>query len=161
MGKRWKIIGFMIALNLTLASLGHAAASNLAISATILSKNQCKFKNPSSQILAFGNLDPVNAPDVTRQATLEFVCNGKDPLVTYFVSDDDGQHATGSDGNRMQHLTLPAAYIPYSFAVTPDTGTGSKGADITLTITGVIRGNDYRTAFAGGYSDQITITIQP
>jgi len=143
------------------ATFGLAGAADLSVSATILSKNQCKFKNPSSQMLSFGDLDPLNAVDVTRQATLQFVCNGNSPSVAYFVSDDDGQHAAAPDANRMQNLADPGAYLPYSFAVSPAGGTGTKGANVSLTVVGTIRSTDYQLAIAGTYSDQIVITVQP
>jgi hypothetical protein len=162
MGKKGIIICQLLALIVATAMTCLAGSTNLAVSATILSVNQCKFKNPSSRVLAFGDLDPLNASDVTLQATLQFVCNGKDPSVTYFVGDDDGQHETAPDANRMQHLTLPATFLPYTFSVSPTTGPEEvKGTNITLTITGTVRGEDYRTAFAGGYSDEIILTVQP
>jgi len=162
MGKTGIIICQLVFLLVATVTTCLAGSTNLAVSATILSVNQCKFKNPSSRVLAFGDLDPLNAQDVTLQTTLQFVCNGKDPSVTYFVGDDDGQHESAPDANRMQHLTLPATYLPYTFTVSPTTDTEEiKGTIITLTLTGTVRGEAYRTAFAGDYSDQIILTIQP
>jgi hypothetical protein len=162
MGKTGIILCQFVALLVATATSCLAGSTNLAVSATILSANQCKFKNPSSRVLAFGDLDPLNASDVTLQTTLQFVCNGKDPSISYFIGDDDGQNESAPDANQMQHLSLPANYLPYTFSVSPATGTEKvKGTIITLTITGTVRSEDYRMAFAGGYSDQIILTVQP
>jgi len=99
--------------------------------------------------------------DVTRQATLQFVCNGTSPSVTYLVSDDDGQNAAAPNANRMQHLSSPGLYLPYTFSVSPTAGSGTKGANITLTVTGTVKGSDYQTAVAGSYADQVVLTVQP
>lgn len=138
-----------------------AETTGLSVSATVISKNQCKFRNPSSQTLAFGDLDPLNPVDVTRQATLQFVCNGSSPSVSYVVTDDDGQNAVAPNANRMQHLSSPGNYLPYTFSVSPTSGSGTKGVDITLTVVGTVKGSDYQTAIAGSYADQVVLTVQP
>jgi spore coat protein U-like protein len=137
-----------------------AATTTINVSATILSKSNCKFSTNMAN-LAFGNLDPLAAPDVTRQATLTFVCNGKDDPATYLITDDDGQHETGLNRNRMQHGVVPSAYLLYSFALNPASGTVPKGMTQTLTVTGTLFGNDYRVAIEGTYTDVVTLTINP
>lgn len=161
MTKKGLIIYHLLLFVLLTATTCCADGTSLSVSATILSKNQCKFRNPSNQVLDFGNLDPLNAVDVTRQATLQFVCNGTSSAVTYFVSDDDGQNALAPDGNRMQHTTSPGNFLPYTFSVTPTGGTGTKGVDVALTVTGTVKGGDYQTVIAGSYADQVVITVQP
>jgi spore coat protein U-like protein len=139
-----------------------AGSTMISVSATILSKSECKF-NAKSADLAFGILDPLAAPapDVTRQTTIQFVCNGKDDPATYIITDDDGLHESGTNGNRMQHSTIPAAYLPYTFSVAPATDSVPKGANLPLTITGTVFSNDYRTAYAGTYTDVVVLTIIP
>lgn len=139
-----------------------AGSTTISVSATILSRNECKF-NAKSADLAFGILDPLAAPalDVTRQTTIQFVCNGKDNLATYFVTDDDGLYESGANGNRMEHSTIPAAFLPYTFSVAPATDSVPKGANLPLTITGTVLANDYRMAYAGTYTDIVVLTINP
>lgn len=139
-----------------------AGSTTISVSATILSKSQCKF-NAKSADLAFGILDPLAAPalDVTRQTTIQFVCTGKDDPATYFVTDDDGLQESGANGNRMQHSTFPAAFLPYTFSVAPATDSVPKGANLPLTITGTVLANDYRMAYAGAYTDIVVLTITP
>lgn len=150
----------LLMLLVAAASTCFAGSTTLSVSATILSKNNCKF-NSNALSLDFGTLDPVAAPDVTRQATLQFACNGKDNPATFFITDDDGLYETGPDGNRMQHDTLPAAFLPYALTASPLTGSVPKGVNQTLTITGTLLGNDYRTAYAGRYTDRVVLSINP
>lgn len=157
MGQTTKIICLWLTIITATSTSCFAAATSMAVSATILSNNQCKFKNPSSRDLPFGNLDPLNATDVILQSTLQFTCNGKDASVTYFIGDD----ATTPGVYQMQRLTPSVAYLPYTLAISPLTGTELKGTDIILTITATVLGNDYRLAPAGYYSDQVIVTVQP
>ena len=138
-----------------------AAAQTLGVAAVVLSKNTCQFNNPKSATLAFGNLDPLNPVDVTVNATLRFVCRGSDPIATFLISDNDGLHESGPNGNRMQHATNPAAYLPYSITLSPQTGNAPKNVNQTLTVSGTVLGSDYQTALAGNYADTVTILIQP
>jgi len=137
-----------------------AASTTISVSATILSKSNCKFKS-NSAALVFGNLDPLAHPDVTVQTTIGFVCNGADDPATYIIVDDDGLHETGPDANRMQHGTMSTAFIPYSFSLAPASGTVPKGVVQTLTVTGTVLGTDYQTALAGSYTDTVVITLNP
>jgi spore coat protein U-like protein len=150
----------MLLILTVLAGTCYAVPSTVNVSAVILSKSNCKF-NTKSAALDFGSLDPVAAPDVTRQATLTFTCNGSASQATYLITDDDGQHETGPNGSRMQHGTVPSAYLPYSFSLNPSSGTVPKGVAQTLTITGTVLGKDYRMAIAGTYADVVTLTINP
>jgi len=157
-----KIIVALLAL-IGVATSCFAGSTTVAVSATILSKSNCKF-NAKSASLVFGILDPLaspSPPDVTRQTTIQFTCNGKDDPATYIISDDDGLHENGANGNRMQHSTIPAEYLPYTFDVAPATGSVPKGATTTLTISGTVLGNDYRTAYAGAYTDVVVLAINP
>lgn len=138
-----------------------AAPAVISVSATILSKNQCKFSNPASQTLAFGTLDPLNAVDVTKQVQLSFTCNGADDPAAFSISDNDGLYAAGANLKRMQNLTTPGAYLPYDLAYSPASGSAPKGVTETLTVTGTVKGSDYQTAYVGDYSDTVTLTIQP
>lgn len=139
----------------------HAASQiPLTLSVTLLSKSQCKF-NTASATLAFGNLDPGNPIDVTTTATLGFRCIGSAPVATYVISDDDGLNELGIDGNRMQNLADPAAYLPYTLSLSPTSGSVPKKTDQTLTFTGTVTGSSYSGAVPGSYSDTMVVTLLP
>jgi spore coat protein U-like protein len=130
------------------------------VSATILSKSNCKFRSASA-VLDFGNLDPSNPVVVNTSTTIDFICRGSAPIATFLISDDDGLHETGVDANRMQHTAQPAEYIAYAFTYNPITDTVPKNADQILTITGTIQGADYQTAVPGVYADSVVLTLNP
>lgn len=153
------ILGGIVLLGAA-ANAGAAGSAPVSLSATILSKNQCKFQT-NTAVINFGNLDPSSPVDVTTSATLDFVCRGSAALATFSFSDDDGLHETGPDANRMLHDVLPGEYLPYALELDPVNGTVAKNATQTLTVTGTLLGADYQTALAGTYADTVTITIAP
>lgn len=136
------------------------AGSTITVSVVVLSKSICKFRSTAAS-LVFGMLDPGNAVDVTTVTSLEFRCMGGTPFATYAVTDDDGLHETGPNANRMRHLSVLTEYLPYSMAVSPDSGTVPKGEYRTLTVSGTVRGTDYRNSLPGAYSDTVVVTINP
>ena len=113
-----KIIwAFFITVNLivVLFSFAYAADTEIVtVSATVLSKNNCKF-NSATAALAFGTLESANPVNKTVSTTITFRCAGKDLNATFFISDDDGLHETGPNANRMRHATSLTEYIPYLF----------------------------------------------
>jgi len=137
-----------------------AGSGNMAISATVLSKNQCKF-NTAAATLNFGNLDPSNPVDVTASATFVFKCVGSDDPATFAMIDDDGLYETGPNANRMRHATDGAAYLPYGISLNPTSGSIPRNVNQNLTVTGTITGANYQTAIAGSYSDTVVISIAP
>ena len=136
------------------------AFASLAVSASILSKSNCKFSSASSA-LSFGNLDPGNPVDVIVSTTIGFRCMGSAPVATYLITDDDGMHDILPDGNRMRHTALPARFLPYQMTLNPVSGSVPKNVPQTLTVTGTVRGVDYQNAFAGDYADSVVITLEP
>lgn len=149
-----------IALLFLLPSLCPAASSTLTVSATVLSKSNCKFSTATSA-LAFGSLDPGNPVDVTVSTTIGFRCMGSAPVATFLITDDDGLHEILPAGNRMQHVALPAQFLPYEMTLAPVTGTVPKNVPQTLTVTGTVRGASYQNAYAGNYADTVVISIAP
>jgi len=142
-------------------SAGHAASSaTVTVSATVLSKSNCKFSSASAA-LSFGNLDPGSLADVTVTATIGFRCIGSAPLATFLITDDDGMNEIVPDGNRMAHGSLPAVFLPYEMTLSPTTATVPKNAPQVLTLTGTARWADYRSAPAGSYSDTVVVSIDP
>lgn len=151
---------FILFLLVTVAGNCLSAPTSITVQAVILSKSICKFKT-KGVALDFGLLDPVAATDVTRQTSIEFVCNGSADPATFLITKDDGLNASGPNGTRMQHSTTPANFIPYAVNLNPTSGTVPKSELQTLTVTGTILGNDYRNAIAGTYADTVTLTINP
>ncbi len=154
----FQIVALLLAV--LISKTASAARSTVTVSAVVLSKSICKFRS-SSAVLDFGLLDQGNAVDVTTVTSLEFRCMGSNPMATYAVTDDDGMHETGSNANQMQHLSVATEYLPYSMTVSPDSGMVPKGEYRTLTISGTVRGSDYRNALPGSYSDSVVLTINP
>lgn len=147
-----------------MASIGHAAdSSTISVTATVISRGYCWFTT-STASLNFGNLNPSNPVDITRNTTVFFRCfRWFNQPVTFFIGDDDGRYETGPNANRMRHTTIHSEYLPYSFNLNPTSGTvpGNPLVDRTLTISGTVRGVDYQNAAMGNYSDTVTISIEP
>ena len=152
----------LIFVLLTLASLANAADSGvLTVSATVLSKGQCRF-NSSTSALNFGSLDPANPIDKIATTTIIFRCQANgNALITFFVTDNDGLYKTGPDTPRMRHTTQTSEYLPYTLTYNPSSGSVPKVTDQNLTVSGTVRGNDYQDAYAGNYSDTVTLSINP
>lgn len=146
--------------SLLTAGLSHAAPVSISMTATVLSKSQCKF-NTAASALNFGDLDPANPTDKTVFTTIIFRCNGSANPATFFISDDDGLYETGPNANRMRHATITTEYLPYSITLNPVTDTVPRLTNQTLTVTGIVKGLDYQGIWAGGYSDTVIISINP
>jgi len=154
-------IAVLILVSIFWAGLSNAAETGLmTVTASVLSKSQCKF-NSKSSTLNFGSLDPVNPVDKTVNATITFRCGGSAANATFLISDDDGLYEPGSDANRMRHATNTTEYLPYTLTLNPASGTVPKNTDQTLTISGTVRGSDYQDAIAGDFSDSVVISISP
>lgn len=150
------------ALSLTSIPAPAQAAGNasVAIGATVLSKNNCVFRKPGSATLAFGNIDPSSGSNATAAASLTIRCGGASPQVSYALTHDSGLYETAVNANRMKHATLNE-YIPYSFALTPSSGTMPKKTDQVISITGTITPANFQNAMMGAYSDTVLVTVNP
>lgn len=157
-----KMLRFMVVLMILLPAIRAIAAgpNTLTVSATVLSKSNCKF-NSASSTLNFGALNPANSVDVTANASIILVCRGSAPIATFFISDDDGLYETGPNANRMRHSTVLTEYLPYDLTLTPTTATIPKNVNQTLTLTGTVRAANYQSAYVGSYADTVIITIAP
>lgn len=141
-------------------SMSYADTTTISVTATILSKSNCKF-NSNTGTLNFGNLDPANPVDRTVSTTVTFVCRGSEPSATFSITDDDGLYETAPNANRMRHTTVTTEYLPYSLTLNPTSGTVPKNVDQTLTISGTVKGTDYQNAYVGNFSDTVIISINP
>jgi hypothetical protein len=148
------LVTALIFMSLTMEGWG-ADIGSLAVSATVLSKSNCKFSTTTGDLI-FGTIDSGGTADVSATASLEFRCNGSAPIATYLITDNDGLNA-----NRMAHTTLAGNFLPYQLSYTPTTGSVPRGDILTLAITGTVRSSDYRAAMAGAYSDTVILSILP
>lgn len=144
----------LILMSLPIAVWG-ADIGALSVSATVLSKSNCKFSTPTGDLI-FGTIDSGGTADVSATASLTFRCNGSAPIASYLLSDNDGLNT-----NRMAHTTLAGNFLPYELSYTPTTGSVPRGDPVTLSITGTVRSSDYRVAMAGAYSDTVILSILP
>ncbi len=131
----------------------------LAVTATVLSKSNCKFDTKTST-LAFGALDPAVAADVNTTASVGYVCRGSAPVAAFLFTDDDGQNPSGPGARRMRHVAAPE-FLPYSLLLSPASGTIAKNAPGTLTVSGTVRWADFRGSMAGAYADSVVVSILP
>lgn len=140
----------------------HAATSsgNIAVSATIVSKNQCKF-NTTNLTLALGLIDPRSPLNTTQSVTTTITCVGNATDATYLITSDDGLYSTGANAPRMRHATLTTQFMPYALSITPASATIPKNVAQTITITGTVLPADVQNLAPGGYSDTVVITLTP
>jgi spore coat protein U-like protein len=150
------VLGFACALFLAAAQAANTIPAG--VSATVLSKSNCKFP-VGSLVLAFGAVDPAGSANAAASSSTTFTCAGSAPTATFLITQDGGLYV--SAGNRMQHATLPGVFLPYTLNLTPTSGTAPKNIAQTLTITGSITATDYQQAIAGNYTDTVTLTISP
>lgn len=144
----------LILMSLPMAVWG-ADIGALSVSATVLSKSNCRFTTTTGN-LVFGTIDSGGTADVSATASLEFRCNGSAPIATYLITDNDGLNT-----NRMAHTTSAGNFLPYQLSYTPTSGSVPRGDRLDLVITGTVRSSDYRAAMAGAYSDTVILAILP
>jgi spore coat protein U-like protein len=127
--------------------------TTVAVSANVV--GTCKFNNTGS--ISF-TLDPGVGGDVNGTiAQPAFWCTKN---ASYTISDDNGLHEDGSTF-RMQHVTNPAEFIPYSFTYTPTGNGNGPGSSITMDIVSTVTAANYLSAAAGDYTDTVRLDINP
>jgi spore coat protein U-like protein len=150
-----------------LASAGHcwAAGSSLAVSATIVSKSNCKFSIGTAPAVTVKNngtaIDPSLTVNATGTATATFTCNGSANVATYTVTAGDGTYPAGPGLRRMRHATVTTEFLPYSLTISPSSGSVNKGSPATVTMTATVLSANYQAALAGSYSDTVAVTVSP
>jgi hypothetical protein len=118
-----------------------AGTATVSVSATVLSKNVCRFDS-KSLALNFGNVDPGSPTDPTTTATIGFRCGGSASTALFAIVADAGLHGIGLGFPRMQNNTIPSEFLPYFLALNPAIGTVPKNTNQTLTVTGTNRRSD-------------------
>jgi spore coat protein U-like protein len=133
------------------------AADNATVNVSANVVGTCKFDTKVGT-LPFGDLDPAVGGNMNNLAATQptFWCTKGS---SYTITDDDGLHKSGTT-HRMVGPS-PTDLIPYTFTYTAS-GTGQgKSTLTTMNIAGQILGADYINATAGGYSDTVTLSINP
>lgn len=152
--------GLLGALLAAILAPAHAGSFALAVGATVLSKNVCKFSTAAGSVLAFGAINPSGAANATATIPLTFSCSGSNATASWSISSNDGQFATGPGAPRMRHATVLTAFLPYTLNA-PLSGTTPKNTATTVNITGTITPAQYGNAIAGSYSDTVVLTLAP
>lgn len=143
-----------------LAAQAATSSGTLPVTATVLSKNVCKFVTPNVNV-PFGTIDPRLATNATVTVTTTFKCTGSAPTAAFLITVNDGLWSTGANARRMRHATTTTEFMPYSLAVSPTTGTVAKNVNQVLTITGTVLPVNYQDRFSGTYSDTVVLTLTP
>ncbi|MEJ5989620.1 spore coat protein U domain-containing protein [Ramlibacter sp. PS3R-8] len=143
-----------------LSAQAGTSSGTLAVTATVLSKNNCRFATSSLNV-PFGTIDPGLTSNATVTVTSTFRCVGSAATAAYLISVDDGLWATGTNARRMRHATTTTEFMPYALSVSPTTGTVAKNVDETFTIIGTVLPVDYQNRLSGAYSDTVVLTLTP
>lgn len=149
-----------VVCSLAMVSMGRAASVNLSVSATVVSNSNCRF-NTTTSTLGFGALDPGNPTDKTVNTTTTYRCGGSAPIATFAITHDSGRYETAPNFPRMRHTTVTTEYLPYTITLSPSSGSVPRNTNRTLTITGTVKGDDYKGARAGNFADTVVLTIAP
>lgn len=137
----------------------HNASRAVAVTLTVVSKSNCKFTTLPVGALAFGPLDQTRTAPASVSLAAEFKCGGTAKQATFVVRASNGLHHDGV--TRRMRDAAGVHYLPYDVSLTPTTATVAKNAPVPLTITALIAVPDFQDAFAGSYSDSITVSVDP
>lgn len=168
MGGRWIIrkawrCGLAAVLGASACLVAQAASDGgtLAVTATVLPKNNCKLAGGGTLSLDFGLIDPSATGNATATTVTTFRCTGSAASSPYLITASDGLHASGPDARRLRHATLASETMAYSLSLTPQSGSAKRNVDQDLTITGTIVPSAFQAAPAGNYADTVIITFNP
>jgi len=139
---------------------GAAGSHVLSVSASVLSKNTCRFQTTGPTALPFGGIDPGGSSPVTVNLTLQYRCNGSDAIAAWTVSSDDGLYESGAGQPRMRHASVLTAFLPYTLTF-PAAGTVPRNTITNMSISATLTPADYANARVGAYADTIVLSIQP
>ena len=111
----------------------------------------CTFNANQPNSVSFGTIDPTLATAATFSITINYKCTGS-ATATFTIA---GQNDTGPGAYRLKHITqFPSEYMSYSVSTV-----NAPGAKITL--NGLLVAANYQNAWAGNYSDSLTLTVLP
>ena len=137
-----------------MAADGHG----LTVSATVLTKNNCRFATAASTVTLI--IDPSSDAAATASATVATRCQGSAPTASWSLSTGNGLHGSSPTTLRLQHATNVTEYLPYSLAF-PATGSVPKNVWQNITLTATVSPADFQNASSGAYSDAVTLSLLP
>lgn len=140
----------------SVAAGGHA----LLVSATVLSKNTCRFQTTGPTALPFGTINPGATAPITVGLTLQYRCNGSDPVAAWSLASDDGLYETGAGQPRMRHTTVLTSFLPYTLTF-PAAGTVPRNTVTNMSISATLTPADFANARVGAYADTLVLSITP
>lgn len=158
-GRRYAVCLGVLALA-SAVPVNAADTAGVPVSATVLSKSNCKFRGANSVALAFGNIDPASVTAALASTGLVIRCAGSAGLASYALTLDDGLYGTGPGALRMKHASLNV-FLPYSVSLNPSSGSVAKNVDLAITVSGSVAPGDFQNAMIGGYADTLMITLNP
>jgi hypothetical protein len=131
-----------------------AATTTVAVSASVV--GTCQVTNTNgAPLVAFGQLDQVNAPVVNGTVTQPtFWCTKN---TAYSIGDDLG----ANDAAGVYRMTNGTDFIAYTFTYTASAPGTGKTTPITMDIAASIPAGTYSDVSAGSYADSILLTINP
>jgi len=111
----------------------------------------CTYNANQPASVNFGTIDPRLVTPATFTVTINFKCTGSANATFNIVGSND----TGPGAYRLKHTTqVPSQYMNYSIGTVIVPGT-------KITLNGQIVATDYQNAYAGNFSDVLTMTIFP
>ena len=148
---------------LAVASVHEAVAAGghaLSVSASVLSKNVCRFQTTGPTALPFGAINPASTSPVTVNLTLQYRCNGSDAIAAWNVGSDDGLYESGAGQPRMRHATVLTSFLPYTLTF-PAAGTVPRNTITNMSISATLAPASFANARVGAYADTVVLTITP
>ena len=151
---------FLVGAAVVLAVSGAMAADghSLTVSATVLSKSNCRFATATSTITL--NIDPSSDAAATASGMVAMRCQGSAPTASWSLSAGNGLHGSSPTTLRLQHATNLTEYLPYSLAF-PASGSVPKNVWQDVTLTATVSPADFQNASSGAYSDAVTLSLLP
>ena len=148
-----------MAAGLTAPALAPAAdGHSLTVSATVLSKNHCRFSTASSTLAL--SIDPSSSTPATASGTLSLRCVGSDPVTTWSLSGNSGLHGASPAARKLRHGATPTELLSYSLTF-PASGTVARNIWQSVAVTATVQPADFQNASSGLYSDQVTLSLLP
>jgi hypothetical protein len=137
-----------------------ADTGTLSITATVLSKSNCKITTGAPISLDFPDIDPSQPGPYTATTTVRIKCGGSAPMATYSASTSVGAHPDARV-RRMQNTSAPSEFLPYTISLSPATDTIAKNTPQDIVVTGTVTQSQYQNAYLGSYSDTVTLSVAP
>ncbi|HET8745745.1 MAG TPA: spore coat protein U domain-containing protein [Ramlibacter sp.] len=155
-------IPLFLAVLVACGSTAQAATGSgtLTVSATVVSKNECKFST-KSLVLDFQSINPVaNTPKIAT-AVATITCHGNADPAVFYIDADKGKNQSTSGARQMRGVTATTEVLPYTLSWNPANGEVTKNLAFSVTFTGSVAPLDFKQVPPGSYSDTVQITVTP